>query len=63
MKDKTIRQLFYSFVVKADILKWALYGNGHINDTILIQTTPETSPDYILQRKNHKIFKDVPGML
>jgi Ser/Thr protein kinase RdoA (MazF antagonist) len=63
MKDKTIWQLFYSFVVKADILKWAPYGNGHINDTILIQTTPETSPDYILQRKNHKIFKDVPGML
>ena len=63
MNDKTIQNLFYSFNVKADIVNWAPYGNGHINDTILIRTKPEAAPDYILQRKNHKIFKNVPGML
>ena len=63
MKMQNIPALFHSFDVKAEILEYAPYGNGHINDTILIQTTPETSPNYILQRKNHMIFKDVPGML
>lgn len=63
MNKQNIPDLFHSFEVKAEILKWAPYGNGHINDTILIETTPETSPNYILQRKNHMIFKNVPGML
>jgi thiamine kinase-like enzyme len=63
MNDQIIRRLFNSFDVKAELLKWAPYGNGHINDTILMQTSPESSPNYILQRKNHLIFKNIPGML
>lgn len=63
MNDQIIKQLINSFDVKADVRRWTPYGNGHINDTILIQTTPGNRNDYILQRKNHKIFKDVPGML
>ena len=63
MNDTTILHLFHSFKVEGEILQWAPYGNGHINDTILVQTTPELAPDFILQRKNHKIFKNVPGML
>ncbi len=63
MNDQTINQLINSFDVKAEVLRWSTYGNGHINDTILIETTPENRNDYILQRKNHGIFKDVPGML
>jgi thiamine kinase-like enzyme len=63
MNDQKIPALFHSFEVKGEIGEWAPYGNGHINDTILIKTVPEESPNYILQRKNHKIFKNVPGML
>jgi thiamine kinase-like enzyme len=63
MNDQNIFRIFHSFDVKADIREWAPFGNGHINDTILIQTSPEASPNYILQRKNHLIFKNVPGML
>ena len=39
------------------------YGNGHINDTYLIKTTDPGNPGYILQRKNHHVFKDIPGMM
>ncbi|MCF8274451.1 MAG: aminoglycoside phosphotransferase family protein [Flavobacteriaceae bacterium] len=35
--------------------------SGHINDTFLIETKEE--PFYILQRINHIVFKDVPGLI
>ena len=37
-------------------------GEGFINDTYVVTTESDT-PDYILQRKNHVIFPDVPGMM
>ena len=36
------------------------YGNGHINATYLVKTDEE---QYILQRINHHIFQDVPGLM
>jgi len=38
-------------------------GDGHINDTFLVKTDRDDLPDYILQRINHDIFKDVPKMM
>jgi hypothetical protein len=35
------------------------FGSGHINDSYLVTTTPETSCDYVLQRINHQIFRNV----
>ncbi len=37
-------------------------GEGFINDTFFIRTEGD-APDYILQRKNHVVFPDVPGMM
>ena len=34
-------------------------GAGHINDSFLVQTQDAETPDYLLQRINHHIFKDV----
>jgi hypothetical protein len=39
------------------------YGSGHIHDTFLVETKEKDSPDYILQRINHDIFKDVPRLM
>lgn len=39
------------------------FGNGHINDTFKIFIKEPECPDYILQRKNHHVFKDIPGMM
>ena len=39
------------------------FGNGHINDTYRVFVEEKNLPDYILQRKNHEIFKDIPGMM
>lgn len=37
-------------------------GDGLINDTFRVCTVG-AAPDYILQRKNKNIFKDIPGMM
>ena len=58
-----IKGIFSSFGRSEQILDWKPFGHGHINDTFLIRTSGDEAPDYILQRKNHQIFKDVPGML
>ena len=39
------------------------YGSGHINDTYKVETREEDKYDYILQRVNHHVFKDVPGLM
>jgi Ser/Thr protein kinase RdoA (MazF antagonist) len=37
-------------------------GEGFINDTFIVKTVGD-SPNYLLQRKNKNIFKDVPSMM
>ncbi len=39
------------------------YGSGHINDTFKVETLEENQHNYILQRVNHLVFKDVPGLM
>jgi len=38
-------------------------GEGFINDTFLVCVDGHSEPDYILQRKNHIVFPDVPAMM
>lgn len=37
-------------------------GEGFINDTFKVETEG-SAPDYLLQRKNHNVFPDVPAMM
>lgn len=37
------------------------YGSGHINETYLLRT--DAPHDYILQKINHHIFRDVEGLM
>ena len=48
------------FQTKGAALSCEPYGNGHINVTYLVKTDEE---QYILQRINHHIFQDVPGLM
>lgn len=41
----------------------SVIGSGHINDSYLVTTTPDAAPDYVLQRINHQIFKNIPGLM
>lgn len=63
MNTPKFSELVYKFDVDLTIKGIAPFGTGHINDTYLVTTSPAEAPDYMLQRKNHKIFKNVPGMM
>lgn len=38
------------------------YGSGHIHETYFVKNINTKKPDYLLQRINHHVFKDVPAL-
>lgn len=51
------------FSIVGSIAEAEAFGNGHINDTFLLKNADPSNPDYLLQRVNHHVFKDVPGLM
>ncbi|MCD6355566.1 MAG: aminoglycoside phosphotransferase family protein [Prolixibacteraceae bacterium] len=50
------------FKIEGTVLEVVQMGEGFINDTFIIKTSG-SSPNYILQRKNKKIFSPIPAMM
>ena len=61
MSEKLLN-IAQQFAIEGDILSIEPLGEGFINDTYVVKTAG-SAPDYILQRKNHNVFPDVPGMM
>ena len=55
-------QIVSAFDIAGKVLAVQAFGNGHINDTYRVITEGDDTPDYVLQRINHHIFRNV-GML
>ncbi len=51
------------FAFEGTILSVLPYGSGHINDTYKVETAEAYAHNYILQRINHKIFRNVEGLM
>ena len=49
------------FEIAGTITEIKPLGPGFINDTFIVKT--QEGPKFILQRKNHVVFPDVPGMM
>ena len=62
MNHTELMLLASEFMIDAPIESVDSLGAGFINDTFVVKTA-EGHPNYILQRKNHNIFPDVPGMM
>ncbi len=62
MDKQKILSLLECFDMKVPVVEWKPYGHGYINDTYLVKT-PENIPDFLIQRKNHLIFKNIGGMM
>jgi Ser/Thr protein kinase RdoA (MazF antagonist) len=58
-----LQEVTRHFAIKGTILSVFPYGSGHINDTYRAETAEPGCYNYILQRINHRIFKDVPGLM
>ncbi len=58
-----LRAIAEQFRIDGDVRTVRPLGEGFINDTFLIETEAETTPNYILQRKNRHIFTDIPAMM
>ncbi len=58
----TLRTIVNQFKTEGRITSIKPFGSGHINDSYLVTTVPESSPDYVLQRINHQIFRNVPEL-
>ena len=56
-------QLASRFAVDGAIAAVNPLGEGFINDTYTVTLEGQDQPSYILQRKNHVVFPDVPAMM
>ncbi|MFR6640341.1 MAG: phosphotransferase enzyme family protein [Christensenellales bacterium] len=60
MTNQQLNDVIAQFAVEGKVLSYAPYGDGHINDTYLVETTVRK---YILQRINSSIFKNVDALM
>lgn len=57
-----LKQIYEMFQADGSFLEGNPYGSGHIHDTYLIKTAEAEKDDYILQRLNNNIFKNIPAL-
>ena len=57
------QQLIRQFQIKGNIEKIVPFGNGHIHDSFRLFSYSSEGEDYLLQRINHHVFKEVEQMM
>jgi hypothetical protein len=57
-----LRKIYGRFIAKGTYLSGKSFGPGHIHDTYHIVTAEKDCDDYILQRLNNHVFKDIPKL-
>ena len=62
MTKERLLHIASQFALEGEVESIEALGEGFINDTFVVRTAGD-APDYILQRKNHVVFPDVPGMM
>jgi Ser/Thr protein kinase RdoA (MazF antagonist) len=61
LKDQHIEEIVSQFKVQGKMVSARPFGSGHINDTFRVIT--DTGNNYLLQKINHSIFRDVVGLM
>ncbi len=57
-----LKKIFDRFTADGTYLNGEPYGSGHIHDTFRVETAEIGKDDFILQRLNNRIFKNVPEL-
>ncbi len=64
VKAEELQSVASQFRLHGRLVESAPYGSGHINDTfVLVYDQAGARVRYILQRVNHRVFKNVPGLM
>ncbi|MDX2414541.1 MAG: aminoglycoside phosphotransferase, partial [Bacteroidales bacterium] len=57
-----LKDIFEQFKAEGTFSNAEPYGSGHIHDTFRVETREADTHNYILQRLNNTIFKDIEGL-
>jgi Phosphotransferase enzyme family len=68
MKQQTLPSfdlpyIISQFAISGSAAAVSPHGSGHIHDTFRVQNAQGGAPDYLLQRINHHVFKNVPALM
>jgi len=63
MDSSLILSIANQFNIKGNPIDAKEFGSGHINDTYRIFTEKFDDPDYLLQRINHHVFKNIDALM
>ena len=55
----TVEEIAKQFSIEGAIAEVKSHGGGHINDSYRLINKSADRPDYLLQRVNHYVFKNV----
>ena len=61
--ENKIKSIVNRFEICGTYDSGEVFGNGHINETFLIKTKEADCDDYILQKVNHYVFRNVEGLM
>jgi Ser/Thr protein kinase RdoA (MazF antagonist) len=57
-----IQSVISHFAIEGSMAFIKAHGTGHIHDTFHVKNTDSSYPDYLLQRINHHVFKNIPAL-
>ncbi len=60
-ESRWLKRIYERFDTEAPFVDGRTFGTGHIHDTYKIETA-EGYNDYILQKLNNRVFRDIPGL-
>jgi hypothetical protein len=60
--EPNLKEIFEQFTANGTYLSGEPYGSGHIHDTFLVETAEKDADNFILQRLNNKIFRNIPEL-
>lgn len=58
-----LEKIAANFQLMGTIDRVETMGEGFINDTFIVHTIGELTPNYLMQRKNKRIFTNIPAMM
>jgi thiamine kinase-like enzyme len=60
--EYNLKKIFDSFISDGSFALALPCGSGHIHDTFLIETSEKDKDNYILQRLNNEVFRNIPEL-